>query len=100
MPARPPVLTLVSPVGRVAAGTPIVLRWRPLRDAAGYRAVMSDSTGHILFTALALDTAVAVSDTIRLAPGAPYAWSVEAQMRDGTVVTAPPIEFRVASKDR
>jgi hypothetical protein len=81
-------VTLLAPVGRVAADRASRFSWRPVDKADRYLLVVVDTTGAELFAAETRDTSVALPDTVHLAAGRAYLWWVQARFLDHSTVTA------------
>jgi hypothetical protein len=81
-------VTLVAPLGEVREGRATQFVWRPVGKAERYLVVVVDTAGTELFASETRDTALALPDTVRLAPGRAYLWWVQARLTDQTTVTA------------
>ena len=81
-------VTLVAPLGEVREGRATQFVWRPVGKAERYLVVLVDTTGTELYASETRDTAVALPDSVRLAPGRAYLWWVQARLADQTTVTA------------
>jgi hypothetical protein len=81
-------ITLVAPVGLVAAPRATHFAWRPIARAERYQLVVVDTTGAELYAIETRDTALALPDSVRLAPGRTYLWWVQATLADHSTVTA------------
>jgi hypothetical protein len=81
-------VTLVAPVGRVARERATHFVWRPVANAQRYTLVVVDTAGTELFASETRDTAIALPDTVHLAPGGSYLWWVQARLSDESTVTA------------
>jgi len=81
-------VTLVAPVGEVSEKRATKFVWRSVGKAERYLIVVVDTTGAELYASETRDTAVALPDTVRLAPGRVYLWWVQARLSDQTTVTA------------
>jgi hypothetical protein len=86
--ARAAPITLVAPVGLVAAPRATHFAWRPIARAERYQLVVVDTTGAELYAIETRDTALALPDSVRLAPGRTYLWWVQATLADHSTVTA------------
>ena len=81
-------ISLVAPVGIVTPPHARRFAWRPTAGAERYQLVVVDTTGAELFATETRDTALALPDTVRLAPGHTYLWWVQATLADHSTVTA------------
>ena len=81
-------VTLVAPVGEVGEGRASRFVWRPVSKAEHYLVVVVDTAGAELFAGETRDTAMALPDSVRLAPGRAYLWWVQARLADQSTVTA------------
>lgn len=81
-------ITLVAPVGIVAPPRATHFAWRPIALAERYQLVVVDTTGAELYATDTRDTALALPDSVRLAPGRTYLWWVQATLVDHSTVTA------------
>lgn len=81
-------ITLVAPVGIVAPPRATHFAWRPIALAERYQLVVVDTTGAELYATDTRDTALALPDSVRLAPGRTYLWWVQATLADHSTVTA------------
>jgi len=81
---EPTVTRTIAPVPIVPAHGASVARvdrlvWSGVPGAERYRVRLYDGEGSILWVVETADTAVALPDSVRLAPHVPYFWRVEAQ---------------------
>ena len=76
---------------------PGVLAWSRLAQASRYRATVFDEEGSILFRAEVPDSMLQLPDSLRLVPGKPYFWKVEADIGWDRWVSSRLVEFTVAS---
>ncbi len=80
---REPALTtsvapvVVSPRGVTTAAARLV--WTAVPHADRYRLTLFDGSGIVVWETQTTQTSVLLPDSIRLLPGAPYLWKVEAQ---------------------
>ena len=81
-------ITLLAPVGVVAPPRAMRFAWRPIARAERYQLVVVDTTGAELYATETRDTALALPDSVRLAPGRTYLWWVQATLADHSTVTA------------
>jgi hypothetical protein len=81
-------ISLVAPVGIVTPPHARRFAWRPTAGAERYQLVVVDTTGAELFATETRDTALALPDSVRLAPGHTYLWWVQATLADHSTVTA------------
>jgi hypothetical protein len=81
-------ITLVAPVGVVAASSARRFTWRPIARAERYQLVVVDTSGTELYATETRDTALALPDSVRLAPARTYLWWVQATLADHSTVTA------------
>jgi hypothetical protein len=90
-------ITLVAPApdAAISAGAPRFV-WRPIEGSTGYRIVIKDASGTLIWTGDVADTSIAIPDTLRLRPGQSYVWRVDGQRTDGTTASSPETVFRVA----
>lgn len=85
--AESPV-TLVAPLGEIAGDQKARFTWRRVGQAEVYTIVVVDTAGTELFAAETRDTALALPDSVHLAPGQSYLWWVQARRTDQSTVTA------------
>jgi anti-sigma factor RsiW len=93
---EPPVTTTVAPVVIAPKGmspSPRELVWSGVPHAERYRLTVFDDTGRVLWETQAGDTAVQLPESIRLHPGQPYFWKVEAQTGWNRWVSSDLVEF-------
>ena len=81
-------ISLVAPVGIVTPPHARRFAWRPTAGAERYQLVVVDTTGAELFATETRDTALALPDSVHLAPGHTYLWWVQATLADHSTVTA------------
>ena len=81
-------ISLVAPVGVVAPPKARRFAWRPTARAEHYQLVVVDTTGAELYATETRDTALALPDSVHLAPGRTYLWWVQATLADHSTVTA------------
>ncbi len=81
----------LAPVGTVAEAG--MLRWSSVPGAGRYRVTLFDAAGRVLYETLLTDTAVALPDSLHLAPGRRLLWKVEARIGYGRWVSSPLVEF-------
>lgn len=67
----------------VVATGEVRFAWRQVAGEATYLAVVQDSTGTLVWSAVTRDTTAVVPRSAALSPGAAYFWSVDAQWGDG-----------------
>lgn len=85
--SRPEVddrLVIVSPVpsADIPPG-PISFVWRSAGPGASYTITLQEADGHLVWTSSVGDTVVALPDSITLAPGSRWFWSVDALLPNG-----------------
>jgi hypothetical protein len=81
-------VTLLAPVGETPRNRASKFVWRPVGKAERYLVVVVDTTGAELYASETRDTALALPDSVRLAPGQTYLWWVQARLTDQSTVTA------------
>ena len=81
-------VTLVAPLGEVREDRATRFVWRPVNKAERYMIVVVDTTGVEMFAGETRDTALALPDSVRLAPGRAYLWWVQARLADQSTITA------------
>jgi len=81
-------VTLVAPVGDVAASRVAKFVWRRVGKAERYTIVVVDTAGTELFASETRDTSLTLPDSVRLVPGHAYLWWVQARLEDQSTVTA------------
>ena len=84
----------ISPVGPVTDAK--TLRWSAAIEADRYRVTLFDAQAQVLYESQLGDTAVALPDSIVLAPGRPYLWKVEARTGWDRWVASGLVEFSIA----
>ncbi|MBX6331298.1 MAG: hypothetical protein IRY91_05565 [Gemmatimonadaceae bacterium] len=67
-----------------AAGSPLVLRWNAVPGAISYTAEVLTPDGTVAARAQTTDTALALPDSVHIAPGTRYLWWVRASLVDGS----------------
>jgi hypothetical protein len=98
-PHRAPTITavsspvLVSPVGIVGGAE--TLQWSPVAGADRYRTTLFDDTGAVVYETQTGSTAVALPESVHLAPGRSYLWKVEARTGWGRWSASELIEFSI-----
>jgi hypothetical protein len=90
-----PDVELVSPEGSVPAGGAATLVWRGVGGAARYEVELLAGNGDSIYAAGTADTALALPETITLAAGGEYVWSVRAVLPDGRQIGSVPRRFRI-----
>lgn len=70
--------------------------WRSIAGSAGYRVVIKDASGALVWSSDVADTSLAVPDSVALQPGRSYLWRVDGQRTDGTTASSAETVFRVA----
>jgi hypothetical protein len=88
----------VAPVGTVADAA--ALRWTAVAGANRYRVTLFDAAGRVLYETQLADTAVALPDSVTLAPGRPYLWMVEARVGWDRWSASELVRFSIASGAR
>lgn len=88
-------ITLVGPVGRVAAGNAAHFTWRRVDQAERYTVVVVDTTGTEIFATETRDSSLTLPDSVRLVAGREYLWWVQARLADQSTVTAVTQRFLV-----
>ena len=78
-------VTLIAPVGTVAAEAGRVLVWRPAEGALEYRIELGGD-GSLRYSATTRDTTLTLPDSVQLGAGADYEWSVDTRL-EGERVT-------------
>jgi hypothetical protein len=86
---------LLFPVGAVAAAA--TLRWASVPGADRYRVVLFDAAGRVVYETQLADTVVALPDSVRLAPGPPYLWKVEARTGWDRWSASELVQFSIAA---
>lgn len=90
-----PALEIVSPgEGAPTGEDPLVFSWRSAGRDAMYRLVLADETGDPIWERSTADTSLALPGDVRLEPGRPYFWYVDALMADGRSATSGVRELR------
>ena len=93
-----PAPSPMSPVGAVAAAP--VLRWAAVDGADRYRVTLFDGDGAVLYETELADTVAPVPGMVRLLPGRPYLWKVEARTDFDRWVGSKLVEFSIAGPRR
>lgn len=91
-------VTPISPVGEVAAGDPLSLKWHAVPGADRYSVELLGAAGDSIFATITRDTALTLPATVPLMPDRDYLWSVRAELRDGTHAVASPLRFRIRQR--
>lgn len=84
----------VAPLGSVHQVD--TLRWRGLPDVLHYRVTLFTGDGQVAWRTTTRDTFVAIRDTLRLVPAAPYYWQVKAETSYGRWVESELVPFTLA----
>ena len=84
---------LVSPTETAAAIDSLV--WHAVPGATSYVTELRSDDGRLLTRGTTADTAVAVPDSIRVAPGTVVYWTVSARLTDGTEARSPARRVRL-----
>ncbi|HYC31368.1 MAG TPA: zf-HC2 domain-containing protein, partial [Gemmatimonadales bacterium] len=82
------------------ARLPVELVWSLLPDAEEYRVTVFDEEGTIVYHVVTGDTGAMLPDTLKLSPGAPYFWRVDATLRGGEQGRGPTVRFTVPDTAR
>jgi hypothetical protein len=75
----------------------VTLAWSSLDQAKRYRVLVFDAEGTILYRAEADDSVLPLPDSLRLSPGQPYFWKVEADTGWDRWVSSRLVEFSVGT---
>ena len=87
-----PAVTLVAPVGQVAAGAAgLLFVWHPVPGATRYQVEVMGPDDELVATATVRDTVMAQPDGLQAGIG--YRWRVTALRADGTRVDSPVVRF-------
>ena len=92
------VLVPVTPAG--LGSRPVMLAWSPLDLAKRYRVFVFDGEGTILYRVEATDSVVPLPDSLRLSPGQPYFWKVEADTGLDRWVSSKLVEFSLETTEK
>jgi len=95
------LLLLIGPEGRTPEAGPRVadarlLRWAAVPEATQYRVTVFDAESRVVYTGEAVDTILALPDSVVLDPGAVYVWIVEARTGWNRWAASAPTEFVIA----
>jgi anti-sigma factor RsiW len=88
-------LAPITPAG--PGSRPVTLAWSSLDQAKRYRVLVFDAEGTILYRAEAGDSVLPLPDSLRLSPGQPYFWKVEADTGWDRWVSSRLVEFSVGT---
>ena len=87
----------VSPTAGASVGTSALrFAWHPMEGSVGYSVVVKDASGAKLWSGDAVDTVLALPDSVHLRSGVPYVWRVDGQRADGTTAASAESGFRIA----
>ena len=90
-------ITTVYPAADAPVGASALrFAWRSMEGSIGYSVVVKDTTGAQLWRGDAIDTVLALPDTVRLQPSVRYVWRVDGQRADGSTAASVESEFRIA----
>jgi anti-sigma factor RsiW len=96
-PAGSARITTVYPGADASVGARALrFTWRPIEGGVGYNVVVKDASGTPLWKGDAVDTTLALPDTVRLQSGVTYVWRVDGQRADGSTAASAESEFRIA----
>jgi hypothetical protein len=87
----------VSPAADAAvdAGS-LRFAWHPMEGSLGYSVVVKDASGARVWNGDAVDTVLALPDSVRLQRNVSYVWRVDGQRADGTTAASTESGFRIA----
>lgn len=94
----PAGITLMYPVGAVAAEESRVFTWRVLPQARGYAFELLAADGTPVFSGETADTSLTLPASVHLRPGEPYRWWVRAELESGLEERSPTAEFRLRER--
>jgi len=97
---EPAVTTAVAPIAIAPRGVitlPLKLVWSAVPRADRYRLTLFDATGIVVWETQTADTVAPLPESMRLRPGAPYLWKVEAQTGWRRWVGSDLVEFSIVS---
>jgi anti-sigma factor RsiW len=92
----PPVA--IAPRGAVESARELV--WSAVPRATRYRVMLMDSAGTVLWRWEIADTVAVLPDTVRLRPGSPYFWKVEAETGFDRWVASDLVDFTAGGPHR
>jgi hypothetical protein len=89
-------IELISPRGNQVRASGTRFAWHRVSTAGEYTVVIVDRAGNEVFATNTADTLVQLPDSIVLQPDTEYLWWVQAQMSDGSQLSAVTETIRVA----
>ena len=88
------VPVLLGPIGTVARASQ--LRWSSVAGADRYRMTLFNAQGVVVYETQVSDTLVVLPDSVRLVPGQPYLWKVEARTGWDRWLASELVEFTIS----
>lgn len=89
-------IVTVSPAADAAvAASSLRFAWHPMEGSLGYSVVVKDASGARVWSGDAVDTVLALPDSVHLRAGVPYVWRVDGQRADGTTAASTESGFRI-----
>lgn len=79
---------LVSPRGQITTAPGSRFTWHAVRSARSYTLVVVDRSGVEVFASSTSDTSLTLPGSVRLQAGERYLWWVQAELTDGTTLSA------------
>lgn len=90
------ILTLSPAADASVAASALRFAWHPMEGSMGYSVVVKDASGARIWSGDAVDTVLALPESVHLQSGVPYVWRVDGQRADGTTAASAESGFRIA----
>jgi hypothetical protein len=90
-------IVTVSPAADASiAASALRFAWHPMEGSVGYGVVVKDASGARVWSGDAVDTVLALPDSVRLQPKVSFVWRVDGQRADGSTAASTESAFRIA----
>jgi hypothetical protein len=90
------ILTVSPAAGAAVDAGALRFAWHPMEGSLGYSVVVKDASGARVWNGDAVDTVLALPDSVRLQRNVSYVWRVDGQRADGTTAASTESGFRIA----
>jgi anti-sigma factor RsiW len=90
------ILTVSPAVDAAVDASSLRFAWRPVEGSVGYHVVVKDASGTTVWRGDAVDTVLALPDSVRLQPNVPYVWRVDGERTDGSSAASVESGFTIA----
>jgi anti-sigma factor RsiW len=89
------ILTISPAADASIAASALRFAWHPMEGSVGYGVVVKDASGARVWSGDAVDTVLALPDSVRLQPNVSYVWRVDGQRADGSTAASTESAFRI-----